>query len=89
MVEKNYLQVEQKQTYTQKDQKKKSSMKQCPAINEILKQGVIIPSWCELHLECGPKWSPMQRVFPRTHSITALMMNKIGTFQAHDMHTLK
>ena len=23
-----------------------SSMKQCPAINEILKQGVIFPSWC-------------------------------------------
>ena len=41
-----------------------SSMKQCPAINEILKQGVIIPSWCELHLECGPNGQLNQRVFP-------------------------
>ena len=41
-----------------------SSMKQCPAINEILKQGVIIPSWCELHLSCNPDGQLNQRVFP-------------------------
>ena len=41
-----------------------SSMKQCPAINEILKQGVIFPSWCELHLNCDDNGHLDQRVFP-------------------------
>jgi hypothetical protein len=30
-----------------------SSMKQCPAINDILKAGIIFPSWCELHMRVG------------------------------------
>ena len=41
-----------------------SSMKQCPAINEILKQGVIFPSWCELHLKADKMGRLDQRVFP-------------------------
>jgi len=41
-----------------------SSMKQCPAINEILKQGVIFPSWCELHFKVDNFGRIEQRVFP-------------------------
>ena len=39
-------------------------MKQCPAINEILKTGVIFPSWCELHFKVGEFGEIEQRVFP-------------------------
>ena len=41
-----------------------SSMKQCAAINDILREGVIVPSWCELHLSCDPYGVLDQRVFP-------------------------
>jgi len=41
-----------------------SSMKQCPAINEILKTGVIFPSWCELYFKVGEFGEIEQRVFP-------------------------
>lgn len=41
-----------------------SSMKQCPAINDILKAGIIFPSWCELHMRIDDHGRKEVRVFP-------------------------
>lgn len=41
-----------------------SSMKQCPAINDILKTGIIFPSWCELHMRVNEHGEKEVRVFP-------------------------
>ena len=41
-------------------------MKQCPAINDILKAGIIFPSWCELHMRVDNEGRKEARVFPET-----------------------